>query len=410
MRFWPGLTAYRYTKAGAGDGLVSSVTALSLGGLILGVAVLVLVLSVLNGFERELEDRVLSVVPHAVLTSQEPFKDWQITAADVSQHPEVVGVAPVEEISGLAVYQGEVAGVQLNGVLPAWEKRVSKIPDFMVDGDFSDLVDDSYDVIIGSALANQLKLSKGDRVSIILPQVQMTLAGPQPRTRRFRVVGIFSVGSDADKNQAFVHLNNALKLTRKHGADSLRLSVNDLFQASRILTEVAHAMPGRNWFGSSWLRRHGNLYSAIQTQKTTLFLLLLMLVAVAAFNLVSNLVMIVNQRKGDIAIFRTMGASQAEVLQIFVWHGFMIGLIGIVLGLGIGSVVASFVTPIYGALDASLNLGLMDEYFIHYLPAQVLFSDVVMIGLVSALICFVAALYPAYKASRTPPVEALRYE
>jgi lipoprotein-releasing system permease protein len=407
---WPGLTAFRYTRSGAGDGLVSSITALSLFGLILGVAVLVLVLSVLNGFERELRERVLSVVPHAVLTSGTPFADWQETSVRVTGHPDVVGVAPVEELSGLAVFAGELAGIQVSGVLPERESQVSQIPDFMLEGEFGDLNSEDYGAILGVELARTLGLSVGERFTVILPTVLMTLAGPQPRTRRFIVVGIFSVGSDADKNQMFIHLNDALKLARKQGVDSLRLSVSNLFDASRVLTEVAQSMPGGQWFGSSWLRRHGNLYGAIQTQKTTLFLLLLMLIAVAAFNLVSNLIMIVNERKADIAIFRTMGASRAEILQIFLWHGFMIGLVGIAAGLIIGSLLATFITPIYGAMDRSFNLRLMDEYFIHYLPSQILVSDLVMIGGVAAFICLLAAIYPALQAARTPPAEALRYE
>lgn len=410
MQSWPSLTALRYTRSGAGDYLVSSMTSLSLGGLVIGVAVLVLVLSVLNGFERELRERVLSVVPHAVLTSPTGLTDWQVTAALVDQHPEVTGVAPLEEIAGLAVNQGKVTGIQVNGVIPELESRVSKVPEFMREGAFTLLDEANYGALMGSELASQLGLQVGDRFTVILPDVQMSLAGPQPRTRRFVVKGIFEVGSDADKSQVFVHLDDALKLSRKRQVDSLRIQVKNLFDASRVLQEVAAGLPQSDWLGASWLRRHGNLYSAIQTQKTTLFLLLLMLVAVAAFNLISNLVMIVNQRKGDIAIFRTMGASRGSVLQIFLWHGLFIGLIGIMFGLVLGCLLALFITPIYGAIDQMLNLGLMDEYFIHYLPAQILWQDLLFISGISALICFFASLYPALLAANTLPAEALRYE
>lgn len=390
--------------------MVSSITLLSLGGLVAGVTILVLVLSILNGFERELRERVLSVVAHAVLTSPVALDDWQQVAAETKKHPEVVGVAPLEELGGIAVNAGKVSGVQISGVLPEWEDQVSKIPGFVTSGSFAALGVEQYGAVIGSGLAKQLSLSVGDRLSLILPAVTMTLAGPQPRTRRFTVVGIFEVGSDADKLQIFVHLDDALKLARKQQVASLRLAVTDLFDASRILQEVAAALPQSNWLGTSWLRRHGNLYNAIQTQKTTLFLLLLMLVAVAAFNLISNLVMIVNQRKGDIAIFRTMGASKSEIMQIFVWHGFTIGLLGISLGLFIGCLLSWFITPIYSTLDSLLGLGLMDEYFIHYLPSQILAADLFLIGGVSAVICLIAATYPALAAARTLPIEALRHE
>ncbi|MFN3238493.1 MAG: ABC transporter permease, partial [Pseudomonadales bacterium] len=242
-------------------------TSLSLGGLVIGVAVLVLVLSVLNGFERELRERVLSVVPHAVLTSPTGLTDWQVTAALVDQHPEVTGVAPLEEIAGLAVNQGKVTGIQVNGVIPELESRVSKVPEFMREGAFTLLDEANYGALMGSELASQLGLQVGDRFTVILPDVQMSLAGPQPRTRRFVVKGIFEVGSDADKSQVFVHLDDALKLSRKRQVDSLRIQVKNLFDASRVLQEVAAGLPQSDWLGASWLRRHGNLYSAIQTQK-----------------------------------------------------------------------------------------------------------------------------------------------
>ncbi len=390
--------------------MVSSITVLSLGGLVTGVAVLVLVLSILNGFERELRERVLSVVAHAVLTSPEPLVNWQATADEIKRHPEVVGVAPLEEIGGLVVSEGNVRGIQLSGVVPELEGAVSKIPEFVVQGSFDALETERFSAVIGVGLADQLGLEIGDPLTLILPEIAMTLAGPQPRTRRFKVVGIFKVGSDADKLQVFIHLRDALKLVRKPEVSSLRLAVTDLFDATRILQEVAMALPQSSWLGSSWLRRHGNLYNAIQTQKTTLFLLLLMLVAVAAFNLISNLVMIVNQRKGDIAIFRTMGATKGAVMQIFLWHGFTIGLLGIGLGLILGCLLAMFITPIYAALDNLLGLRLMDEYFIHYLPSQILLSDLMLIGGVSATICLLAATYPALAAAKTLPIEALRYE
>lgn len=389
---------------------MSSTTAISVTGLVLGVAVLVIVLSIMNGFERELRQRVLGVLAHGVLSSGRPFEDWRDVAKQVEQHPEVIGTAPIEEGNALVVANAVVAGIQLAGILPAAELAVSKIPDYVIDGAFTSLEGGQFRMLIGVDLAQRLGVVVGDRVTLVLPDAKMTLAGPQPRMRRFEVGGIFQVGSDADKQQLYIHIEDALKLGRKRGISSIRISVNDLFEAPRVMREIASSLPQEDWFGTSWLRRHGNLYDAIQTQKTTLFLLLLMLVAVAAFNIVSNLILIVNEKKADIAILRTMGASGREILQIFMYQGVLIGAGGILLGIAIGSLVATYITPLYQFIDRSLGLGLMDEYFIHYLPSQILIGDLLLIGLVSLGICFLATLYPAFIAGRTLPAEALRYE
>ena len=410
MTHWPGLTALRYAKSRSGDGLVSSMTAISVTGLVLGVAVLVIVLSIMNGFERELRQRVLSVLAHGVLSADQPFESWRDVAKQIELHPEVIGTAPIEEVNALVVANSVVAGIQLAGILPASELAVSKIPDYLIDGAFDSLEGGQFRMLIGVDLAQRLGVVVGDRVTLVLPDAQMTLAGPQPRMRRFEVGGIFQIGSDADKQQLYIHMDDALKLGRKSGVSSIRISVNDLFNAPRIMREIASSLPRRDWYGTSWLRRHGNLYDAIQTQKTTLFLLLLMLVAVAAFNIVSNLILIVNDKRADIAILRTMGASGREILQIFMYQGVLIGAGGILLGLSIGCVIANYVTPLYQLIDHSLGLGLMDEYFIHYLPSEILSSDLLLIGFVSLGICFLATLYPAFIAGRTLPAEALRYE
>lgn len=410
MTHWPGLTALRYAKSRSGDGLVSSMTAISVTGLVLGVAVLVIVLSIMNGFERELRERVLSVLAHGVLAADQPFENWSETAAQIEQHPEVIGTAPIQEGNALVVANGVVAGIQLAGISPVHEVKVSRIPDYMIEGEFTSLESGEFCLLLGDSLARKLGVGVGQNVTLVLPEAQMTLAGAQPRMRRFEVGGIFRVGSDADKTQLYIHIDDALRLGRKRGVSSIRIAVADLFDAPRIMREIASSLPRQDWYGTSWLRRHGNLYDAIQTQKTTLFLLLLMLVAVAAFNIVSNLVLIVNDKRADIAILRTMGASGREILQIFLYQGLLIGAGGIAVGLIIGSLTATYITTLYQWVDRTLGLGLMDEYFIHYLPSQILVEDLVLIGLVSLFICFLATLYPAFVAGKTLPAEALRYE
>lgn len=410
MTHWPGLTALRYSKSRSGDGLVSSMTAISVTGLIMGVAVLVLVLSIMNGFERELRERVLGVLAHGVLSSNQPLENWKLTAAQIERHPEVIGTAPIEEGNALVLANGVVEGIQLAGISPAEELKVSRIPEYMIAGEFASLESGQFRLLVGFGLAQRLGVQVGDRITLVLPEAQMTMAGAQPRMRRFEVGGVFRVGSDVDKTQIYIHIDDALKLGRKRGISSIRIAVNDLFEAPRVMREIAASLPGQDWFGTSWLRRHGNLYDAIQTQKTTLFLLLLMLVAVAAFNIVSNLILIVNEKRADIAILRTMGASSREILQIFLYQGLLIGAGGIIVGLIIGVITAAYVTSLYQWVDHSLGLGLMDEYFIHYLPSQILASDLFLIGFVSLFICFLATLYPAYVAGKTLPAEALRYE
>lgn len=376
----------------------------------MGVAVLVLVLSIMNGFEQELRERVLGVLAHGVLSSDTPFDTWQETSDHVKQHPEITGVAPIEEGNALIVGNGVVEGIQWSGILPSAEREVSQIPNFLSEGAFDSLESGQFVALLGEDLALRLQVGVGDRFTLVLPDARMTLAGPQPRMRRFTIGGLFRVGSDADKKQIYIHIDDALKLVRKAGISSVRIAVVDLFDASRVMREVASSMPQQNWYGNSWLRRHGNLYDAIQTQKTTLFLLLLMLVAVAAFNIVSNLVLIVNDRKADIAILRTMGASGREILQVFLYQGLLIGAFGVLAGLLLGSLLAYYITGLYQLMDQVLNLGLMDEYFIHYLPSRILAEDLILIGFVSMLICFCATLYPAFIAARTLPAEALRYE
>ena len=410
MAYWPLLTAIRYARSGVGDKLVSSMTTISVAGLVLGVAVLVIVLSVMNGFERELRERVLGVMPHGVLSKSSGFSDWRETAADLEQHPEVVAIAPIEEGNVLLVGHGKVNGVGYAGIDPATEPGVSILDRYFIEGSLANLSQGDFNLVVGAVLARRLNLTVGEKVTLVMPEAQITLAGPIPRTKRFTVVGIFEVGSDVDKNQVYMHVADALKLGRKGRIDTLRIKMVDLFDAPRVLQELARTMPHDDFYGNSWMRRHGNLYDAIQTQKSTLFLLLLMLIAVAAFNLVSNLVMIVNEKQGDVAILRTMGASTGQILMIFVFQGVAIGTAGVVVGLFIGCLVANYITEVYAFIDGLLQLGIMDEYFIHYLPSEILLADLMKISFVSLLISFIATLYPSYVAGRADPVEALRYE
>ncbi|MCB1691894.1 MAG: lipoprotein-releasing ABC transporter permease subunit [Pseudomonadales bacterium] len=407
---WRWMIARRYTSAGAADRLLSFMSLLSISGLVLGVAVLVVVLSVMNGFERELRTRVLGVLAHAVIFDERGFEDWTVAAALIDSHPDVEAVAPFSEGSGLVVVNDKVSGVVWNGIDPALESRVSILGHYVVSGALDSLTRGSYRAAIGTTLAARLGVVVGDKVTLVLPDTQLTLAGPIPRTRRFEIAALFNVGADVDKGQLLMNIEDADRLRRIKHVDGIRLRLDDLFKAPEVVRDILSLPEASNWYGSTWMRRYGNLYDAIQLQKSTMFLLLLMLVAVAAFNVVSNLVMTVNDKRGDIAILRTLGASPGSIMRIFIMHGVLVGAVGVVIGIMVGVVVSLYLGPIYTAVDNVLGLGLMDEYFIHYLPSRLLAGDVVVVGVVSLVICLLSTIYPAWKAATSHPVEALQYD
>ena len=389
---------------------MSFISLASTSGLVLGVAVLVIVLSVMNGFEQELRTRVLGVLPHGVITKRSGIEDWPQLARSLEQHADVIAVAPFLQGGGLVVGTGEIQGVTYFGVEPQAEVNVSILDQYFVEGSLSDLQQGTFNLAIGSVLAAKMQVAVGDKITLVLPEARLTLAGPIPRTKRFTISSIFSVGSDADKNNLYININDALRLTGKTQIDSLRLKSTDLFEIRELLHDLLGQMDGQGFYAKSWMSRQGNLYDAILMQKTTMFLLLLMLIMVAAFNIVANLVMIVNEKKPDIAILRTMGATTREILTIFISYGLLIGFVGVSVGIIIGVLMANYITEVYSFIDAILKLGLMDEYFIHYLPSQILFSDLFVIGVVAMFICFVVTIYPAILAARANPVEALKNE
>lgn len=410
---WRLMVAARYTRAGAGDQLTSFTAAISGAGLVLGVAILTIVLSVMNGFEKELRERVLGVMPHGVVYLSDGAdgvndpEALQQLAGLVRSHPEVLAIAPIREGSGLIVAAGELRGVSIVGIDPVQEPAVSILNDFFVSGSFGDL--GQFKVAVGSRIAGDLGLNVGDRVTWVSPEVRMSLAGPLPVTRRLTVAGIFNSGSDADQSQIYVAIEDLRRLQKGRGIEGYRILTQDLFRAPQILQDLVVSSEQRI-FGASWLRRHGNLHDAIVMQKRTMFLMLMLLVAVAAFNVVSNLVMVVKEKSGDIAILRTVGASALSIRRIFVLHGLLVGAAGILVGLLVGVLMSLVVGDVVAAADRGLNLGLMDEYFIQYLPIDVRMSDLLLIASVSFAICLVATLYPASKAAASRPVEALQYE
>ena len=407
----PILIGLRYFRARQRNRFVSFISLISTLGLILGVAVLIVVLSIMNGFERELRSRILGVLPHGTISAWAPISEWQNLIDQVESHPEVKAAAPYISGSALLAANGSVEGVTFSGIIPEYEQDVSIISEFVSDGGWQKLAGAPYGMIIGLPLMQKLGLKVGEKVSLVLPQATVTLAGLIPRMKRFTLIGSFEVGADVDQNLVLVNLSDAARLLRLgNRVQGIRIATADLFRAPTVLREILASLERREYTASSWMRMYGNLYEAIQMQKTTMFLLLILIVAVAAFNVVSSLIMMVSEKKGDIAILRTLGASPNAIMGIFIFYGTMIGVVGVVLGVSVGLLVATWISDVFSWFDQLTQLKIMSQYFINYLPSQILVSDVAIISCITLVICFAATLYPAYKAAMTDPAEALRYE
>lgn len=409
LSFYIGL---RYTAAKRRNHFISFISLTSMIGLMLGVAVLIIVLSVMNGFDRELKEKVLGMVPHAVVEGDPYLEDWQSIDRRVTEHPRVLAAAPFIEGQGMVTGGGNVRGVLIKGVVPEQEDTVSIISSQMIEGQLQDLKAGEFGIIVGRPLAASLRLELGDRLTIVLPEASVSPAGVMPRLKRFTVAGIFSTGAELDGNYTLIHMEDASKLMRTGGrADGVRLLVDDLFAAPAVVEQAALNLGGR-YFISDWTRTHGSLFSAIQMEKTIIGLLLMFIVAVAAFNIVSTLVMVVTDKTGDIAILRTMGATPGRIMRIFMVQGAVIGVFGTLVGTTLGVLGAWYISDMISALESLLNHQFLnaDVYFISYLPSDLQWADVAIISTAGLVMSLLATIYPAWRASRVDPAEALRYE
>ncbi|PJE78289.1 Lipoprotein-releasing system transmembrane protein LolE [invertebrate metagenome] len=403
----------RYTRAKRRNHFISFISGTSMVGLTLGVCVLIVVLSVMNGFDRELRQRILGMVPHATITAAGGgLEKWQDLLNEISEKKGVVATAPFIEAQGMVTHNGSVHGVMFYGIDPDYEKQVSIINDHMVEGSLDNLRPGHFDMIIGELLANQLGVRVGDKITLVLPEANVNLAGVFPRMKRFTVAGIFSVGADLDGGLTYTHIKDAARFLRvPEGATGIRLKMNDLFDAPRLSWDIAMHLPGR-YYVQDWTRTQGRLFQAIQMEKTMVGLLLTLIVAVAAFNIVSTLVMVVTDKKGDIAILRTFGATPRQIMGIFMVQGSLIGVAGTLLGVILGVIAALNVPELVAWLERVLGIHFLspDVYFISYLPSELRWNDVITISTAGLLMSFLATLYPAWRASKTQPAEALRYE
>ena len=387
----------RYTRAKRRNHFVSFISLTSMIGLALGVVVMIVVLSVMNGFDHEMRTRVLGMVPHATLESGQPISDWPALAKQVKQNPQVVAVAPFTQMQGLLTHDGKVQKVLLNGIDPAQERQVSIIDNFIREGKLDALAPGEFGIMIGDKAAAKLGVGIGDKLTFVAPEVTVTPAGMFPRMKRFTVVGIFHVG--AGEIDGYLGLTNLSDLSRLHRwkadqVQGLRLKFDDLFQAPRAAWDIAQNLGDREFYARDWTRSHGNLYQAIRMEKAMIGLLLLLIVAVAAFNIISTLVMVVNDKKGDIAILRTLGSTPGQIMAIFMVQGTVIGVVGTLIGGVVGIAAALNVSAAIAGLERLIGHKFLnaDVYFIDYLPSQVMAEDVWMVCGAALVLSFLATL------------------
>lgn len=408
------LIGRRYLRSARGNRFVSFISAISMAGIVIGVAVLIVVLSVMNGFQDELRNRILSTTAHATVKSfNGGFSNWQEIAALAAKHPEVEATAPFVEGQALLVADAKNSSAEVYGILPAEERRVSQVHDHMAAGSIERLEPGAFGIVLGSELAKALGVALGDKVILVVPQATVTVAGVTPRLKRCTIVGVFNVGMyEYDRNFAYLHLSDAERLYRMGDEVSgLRLRLHDLFAAERVSRELAEQF-GSGAYVEDWTRRHANLFQSISLQKRLFFFILLLVVAVAAFNIVSTLVMVVKDKQSDIAILRTFGATPRSVLEIFVTQGTGIGVLGVLGGVALGVGLSMNLEVLIHLLERLLGTQFLDAkvYLMSDLPAAVEWSDVAIIAATAFGLCCLSTLYPAWRASRTQPAQALRHD
>jgi lipoprotein-releasing system permease protein len=404
----------RYVRSRSGNSFVSLISAISMLGIAIGVTVLILVLSVVNGFERELKDRLLTMTAHANIEDVERrMADWRGMLEVAEANPRVAAAAPYVEGQALLVFGERLSGAGLRGIDPAAEHRVSGIGDVMTAGELTSLEPGSFNVVLGSELAAALEVGIGDKVTVTLAQGIVTPAGVVPRTKRFTVSGIYRVGMyEFDRRLAFINITDSQRLYRLGDAvTGVRLAVTEIFESSAIVREVA-LEHGSVVLVSDWTRRNINFFRSIQITKSILFVILLLVVAVAAFNIVSTLVMVVRDKQSDIAILRTVGATPRSILRIFVTQGSVIGVVGTLAGVAAGVLLALNLESVVTFFESTFGIKFLaaDVYFISDLPSELQAGDVLRIGGIALLLALVSTVYPAWVAARTAPAEALRYE
>ncbi|MDR2837864.1 MAG: lipoprotein-releasing ABC transporter permease subunit [Azonexus sp.] len=408
------LIGLRYTRAKRRNHFISFISLISMFGIALGVAALIVVLSVMNGFQKELRTRILGVASHIEITGiNSPLENWQAVADTAMQHREVRAAAPFVQSQAMLTVDGSVKGALVRGILPDQEDKVADFRKTIKSGSLDNLRPGEFGIILGADLARSLRVFTGDKVTLIAPQGTVTPAGVVPRLKSFRVVGLFEVGMyEYDAGLALIHLTDAQRLYQMDDRVSgVRLKVDDIFSAPRIARELAATINADAWL-SDWTKSHANFFRAVQIEKTMMFIILSLIVAVAAFNLVSTLVMAVTDKEADIAILRTLGARPRSIMAMFVIQGALVGFIGLGLGVVGGVALALNIDVVVPAIERLFGIQFLskDVYYISDLPSDLQWSDVWGVTLIAFALALLATLYPSWRASRVNPAEALRYE
>ncbi len=408
------LIGLRYTRAKRRNHFISFISLISMAGIGLGVAALIVVLSVMNGFQKELRTRILGVASHIQITGIDGgLSNWPALAEQAKRHPEVLKAAPFVQSQGMFSVDGGVKGALIRGIEPELEDGVADFRQHITSGSLDALQPGAFGVVLGGDLARSLKVFVGDKLTLIAPQGTVTPAGVVPRVRAFKVVGIFEVGMyEYDSGLALIHLQDAQRLYQMGDTVSgVRLKVEDLFAAPRIARELA-TMIDADAYLHDWTKSHANFFRAVQIEKTMMFIILSLIVAVAAFNLVSTLVMAVTDKQADIAILRTLGARPRSIMAVFMVQGALVGMIGLVLGVVGGVALALNIDVVVPAIEKLLGVHFLakDVYYISDLPSDLQWGDVWGVIVIAFVLSLLATLYPSWRAARVNPAEALRYE
>lgn len=408
------LIGLRYIRAKQKNSFVSFISLVSIIGIALGVAALIVVLSVMNGFQREIRNKIIGVTSHMQLTSASgSFTNWRALGTEAMKNKEVLAFAPYIDGQGLISFDGSVSGVLIRGVDPHYEPKVDDVTQAVTSGTFSSLNESGFNIVIGKDLARMLGAGLGDKLTIITPDGQITPAGMIPRLKQFTITGIFNTHmQEYDSSLVFIGLNQAQILFKvPDSVSGLRLKVDDVMRTQTIKNQLYAALPS-DVLIQDWIDQHQNYFAAVAMEKKMMFIILSLIIAVAAFNLVSTLVMTVNDKKADIAILRTMGATQNNIMKIFMLQGGVSGIIGTVCGTILGVILAYFVGDIVHGIEILTHTRLIsgDVYLIDYLPSEVNFGDVFSIFCISIILSIIATIYPSRSAAKINPAEALRYE
>jgi lipoprotein-releasing system permease protein len=404
----------RYLRAKRRNHFISFISLISMLGIALGVTTLITVISVMNGFEKELRSRILGAIAHATIQPiDDGLSDWRPVIEDVERRPDVLGAAPYIE-EGVWLQGRKSSGALIRGIDPAMESRVSEVADKMLAGQITDLKPGEYGIILGVGLASRLQTGPGDKVTVIAPRLKATPFGASPLMKRFTVVGAFEFGEfENDSSLALVHIDDAATLLRMPAKTvaGIRLKLTDMDQSWKIAREISSEMSGY-YIVRDWTQERGNLFQAVRTEKTVMWVILSLIIAVAAFNIISMLVMVVTDKQADIAILKTMGAQAGTIMRIFIIQGSLIGLIGTAMGVVGGILLAMNVGSVVPFLEQLFGFALFpsDIYYINELPSELRTADVVNFALMSLVMSLFSTIYPAWRASVTNPAEALRYE